>query len=71
MHSLTVEELAVPANADAPDAADFFASVQIMGAIEVEGYRNDELVMGAAEVLPWCSRFRSNRVGGGWRKDLV
>ena len=49
----TVEELVVPETADAVDAADFAAAIEIMNRSEAEAYGHDELRLFPDEVLPW------------------
>ena len=52
MTGLTVEELVVPATADAVDAVDFAASVDIRNVIEAEIYGTDDFWLAPAEILP-------------------
>ena len=66
---ITVEELAVPATVDAPDAADFAASVAINVQVEAEGYGTDDLRVSAAETLPWWQDPASPRRLFGVRVD--
>jgi len=53
MSEILIDELVIPATADAPDAADFAAAVDIAMTVEAEGYRTDDLRLTAAESLPW------------------
>ena len=69
MTSIVVEELIVPVTTDAPDAADFAASVDISAQVEAEAYGNDELRLSAAEVLPWWQDAASPRRLFGVRVD--
>lgn len=65
MSDISVEELAVPASIASSDAADFAASVEIMAAVELEGYGHDELRMTPAEVLPiWQDAASPRRLFG-------
>jgi len=66
---IEVEELVIPATADAPDAGDFAASVAITGEVEAEGYGHDELRISAAEALPWWQDPASPRRLFGVRVD--
>ena len=67
MTEITVEELVVPATADAADAVDFAASVDIRNAIEAEVYGTDDFWLAPAEILPhWqqsAGRSEERRVG--------
>ena len=66
---ITVEELVIPTSADAPDAADFAASVAINCDVEAEGYGHDELRISPAEALPWWQDPDSPRRLFGVRVD--
>lgn len=52
MSHIVVEELVVPAAIDAPDAADFVATVEVRNAVEAHGYGTPEMGFGADELLP-------------------
>lgn len=52
MTEITVEEFVVPATADAADAVDFTASVDIRNVIEAEVYGTDDFWLAPAEILP-------------------
>ena len=67
--TIKIEELVVPATADAPDAEDFAASVNINCAVEAEAYGNQDLVMSPAEVLPWWQDPEGPRLLWGVRAD--
>ena len=66
---IEVEELRIPARADAPDAADFAAAVDISVTVEAEGYRTDDLRLSPAETLPWWQDPSSPRRLFGVRLD--
>ncbi|SDO92105.1 Acetyltransferase (GNAT) domain-containing protein [Nakamurella panacisegetis] len=52
MDTITVEELAIPAALDGPDAADFIESVAVSSAVEVDAYGTPEMAITADELLP-------------------
>lgn len=52
MTGFTIDELSIPADLDAPDAADFIAMADLRNAVEADGYGTDELSTTAAELLP-------------------
>jgi GNAT superfamily N-acetyltransferase len=52
MPAFTIDELAIPASLDGPDAADFRATVDVRNAVETEGYGTDELNFTAEELHP-------------------
>ena len=52
MRDFTIEQLVVPDTLDAPDAADFVASIDARNAAEVAGYGTPEVAYPAAELLP-------------------
>ena len=66
---IEVEELTIPATADAPDAADFAAAVDVAMTVEAEGYHTDDLRLSPAESLPWWHDPNSPRRLFGVRVD--
>lgn len=52
MRMFTIEEIAIPASLDLPEAADFIETVAVRNAVEAEGYGSDEFDFTAAELLP-------------------
>ena len=67
--TIEIEQLVVPATADAADGADFAASVEINCQVEAEAYGNQDLVMSPAEVLPWWQDPEGPRLLWGVRVD--
>jgi len=53
MTTYEIVELTVPESADAPDAADFAATVEIMSIVENDGYGTTEMSQTVADVLPF------------------
>ena len=50
---MPVEEAVIPANVADDDATDFIESARINGLVEALGYGHNDLLMSAAEVLPY------------------
>ena len=48
-----IEELALPKRADAPDAEDFRAVVEIRNTVEVAAFNLEDRRLAASEILPW------------------
>jgi GNAT superfamily N-acetyltransferase len=52
MSRFTIDEVSIPKTIDAPDAADFIATVEVRNAVEADGFGTDDLAYSAADLLP-------------------
>lgn len=69
MSDFTIEQLAIPETLDAPDSADFVASVDARNAAEVAAYGTAEVAYPPEELLPYWHDPHEPKVLWGARVD--